>query len=200
MNVVRMLQSKAKGGRGRHERGVGPEQKGGEPRGAECPRVGSASRNAWPLGRQHSLPAAGSQQWEPSGYNLRLPDFYLGGSSLISREHLLQTSRRLPIGHPVRGKPFSALCVPSPHPTQKSWTPINTAPSQGCGVLKGMGCWGRKSPHTHFTPDRTEPRCSFPQDSREECASLLCSPLFHSAGGPGPVASPPLSILLGTLY
>ena len=125
--------------------------------------------------------------WEPSGYNLKLPDLCLGGpsgSSLISGQHLLwTTSRTLPIGHPVRGKPLYVLCVSNPHPTQKSWIPMSTAPSQECGVLKVMGCWGRKSPQTHFTLDRTEPRCSFPQDSREECEPLLCSPLFHTQPG-----------------
>ena len=186
MNVVRMPQSKAKEVRGRHERGVGPEQKEGEPRGT--------SVQGWDQHLEMPAPLGGSihyqQQaamWEPSGYNLKLPDLCLGGpsgSSLISGQHLLwTTSRTLPIGHPVRGKPLYVLCVSNPHPTQKSWIPMSTAPSQECGVLKVMGCWGRKSPQTHFTLDRTEPRCSFPEDSREECEPLLCSPLFHTQPG-----------------
>lgn len=69
-----------------------------------------------------------------------------------------------------------ALCPQSPSNSKQ------LDPHEHC-TIPGMGCWGRKSPHTHFTLDRTEPRCSFPQDSREECEFLLCSPLFHTQPG-----------------
>lgn len=124
--------------------------------------------------------------WEPSGDNLKLPDLYLSGppgSSDIRTAPATDNKQNAAYQPSSEREAFLCALCPQTHPTQKSWTPMNTVPSQGCGVLIEMGCRGRKSPHTHFTLDRTETRCSFPQDSREECESLLCSPLFHTQPG-----------------